>query len=103
MIKKILTILVIVLVVATVGVVSADQYQKYQSKHKPVPTVTVPQKDAAVNAAKASAAGEYNSLKTAYDTLSVECGKGLAAYNALPVASKAKTPQPQCSPAPARQ
>ena len=96
MIKKTLFVVGVAIVVAAVAVLSVGSYKNYQNKHKPVPTVTVAQKNAEVasaeDAVKQSAGAEYQALH-------VECEKGLAAYNALPVASKAKTPQPQCGPA----
>jgi hypothetical protein len=99
MIKKTLFIVVVAIAVAAVGVLSVDHYQKYQNKHTPVATVTVAQRNADVAAVKQAAGGEYASLQASYTSLQAECEKGLAAYNALPVASKAKAPQPQCAPA----
>lgn len=96
MIKKTLFIVVVAIAVAAVSVLAVDHYQNYQNKHTPVATVTVAQRNADVEAVKKSAAGEYASLQASYNTLQAECEKGVAAYNALPVANKAKASLPQC-------
>lgn len=97
MIKKTLFVVVVAVAVTAVSVLAVDHYQKYQNKHTPVATVTVAQRDADVAAVKQAAGGEFASLQASYTSLQAECEKGVAAYNALPVASKAKASLPQCA------
>jgi hypothetical protein len=102
MIKKILTGAVFVGAVTTIGLVSADQYQNYQTNHQPEPTVTASQSRAAVEHAQGLDRLTYQALQDQYDKLKTECLKGAVAYDALPVANKAKAPRPTCEQTAAR-
>lgn len=96
-------VLLVVALAAFIGIcygaaVAIDNHYKTSQKQKEalVPTITVKQSDAKVEAVKTAAAGEYQSLVVKYNGQVTECQKGLVAYGKLTTIIKNQTPSPVC-------
>lgn len=100
--KKLLLLIVAVVAALAVcygGAVAIDNHYKSELKQKQaqaVPTISVKQSNANVEAVKVSAVGEYKALVVQYNGQVAECQKGLVAYAKLTPALKAQTPVPTC-------